>query len=206
MWTLNGELAYRPDNVLMTDYAGQNANADPSVVLFGFNNGGSGEEHDTVSASVHSLGWYGGGPLGIDTNLYMVQLGVDYIEGDLDNLLSNYAITTYEMPNPDSAAWGIAAQWDATWQNAIINNLNVTTSLFLQYDFSGNSHYWGNFVEDRLMSSFGVTGNYGSAWEANITYARTDFTSDEVGPVLGLEYGSVYEKQDTVNFALNYKF
>ena len=205
MWSVNGEIAYRPDNVLMTDYTGYNALFagdadfnDPSVGLFFTKNGVSGEEHDTVNASIHGLGYYGGGPLGIDTNFYMVQLGWDYIDGDLDNLISNYVLTDAVVPNPDEHAFGIAAQWDATWQNAIINNLDITTSIFAQYDFEGNSHYWGNFIEDRLMASFGVSGKYGTAWEAGVNYAMTEYMSDD--------YDSVYDRQDTINFAVNYKF
>ena len=201
MWTFNGEIAYRPDNVLMTDFTGylpDSDKTDPSVGLFFTKNGVSGEEHDTVNTSIHTLGWYGGGPLGIDTNLYMLQLGWDYIDGDLDNLQANYAITDAVSTKPDENAFGIAGQWDATWQNAIINNLDVTTSLFAQYDFSGNSHYWGNFMEDRLMASFGVTGRYGSAWEAGVSYAMTEYMSDD--------YDSNYERQDTVNLTVNYKF
>ncbi|NOR49724.1 MAG: DUF1302 family protein, partial [Desulfuromonadales bacterium] len=195
MWSVNGEVAYRPDNPLTTDFAGL---IDPANAFFGANIGVSAEEHDFTTASVHGLGYYGGGPLGVDTNFYMIQLGWEHIDGNRDKLLANYNISSYTTTNPDADAFGIAGQWDATWQNAIINNLDITTSLFAQYDFSGNSHWWGNFLEDRFMGSLGVTGKYGSSWETNVTYAMTEYMSDT--------YDSNYERQDTVNFSVNYKF
>lgn len=208
MWSVNGEIAYRPDNVLMTDYGGLLSTSnpfDPGVALFARGlyfgdgvTGPTGEEHDTLNASVHGLGYYGAGPLGIDSNFYAVQLGWDYIDGDRDNLLSNANMTSHNLTSPDENAFGIAAQWDATWQNAVVNGLDITTQLFAQYDFSGNSHLWGNFMEDRLMSSLTVVGNYVKDWEASVSYARTDYMSDT--------YDSVYERQDTINFSVNYKF
>lgn len=210
MWSINGEIAYRPDNELTTDFVGvltpefnmaphpTSDFNDPAVALFGFKNGEAFEEHDTITASVHGLGYYGGGPLGVDTNFYMVQLGWEHIDGSQDNLLANYNLSSFKSTNADADAFGLAGQWDATWQNAFVNNLDITTSLFAQYDFSGNSHWWGNFLEKRFKGSLGVTGNYGSAWEANVTYAMMDYMSDT--------YDSNYERQDTVNFSVNYKF
>jgi hypothetical protein len=183
MWSVNGEIAYRPDNVLTDNY----------TELFGVANGVSGEEHDTINASIHGIGLYGRGPLGIDSNVYMIQIGWDHINGDTSRLLANSYINRGELQFADKDAFGLAAEWGATWQN-VLQGLDITTALFVQYDFNGNSHYTGNFAEDRLLTSFGVTFNYGTGWEANLNYARADFAD------------SVYEKQDTVNFSVNYKF
>ena len=70
----------------------------------------------------------------------------------------------------------------------------IYLSIFGQYDFSGNSHLWGNFAEDRFLSSYSLNANIGSAWETGVSYARTDYSK------------SNYETQDTINLAVNYKF
>ena len=90
--------------------------------------------------------------------------------------------------------WGVAGSWDGTWQAVANRNIDLTLNLFAQYDFSGNSHFWGNFAEDRLQYSIGLIGKFGTAWEAEINYAGQDFSD------------SVYETQDTINLSFNYKF
>ena len=110
------------------------------------------EEHDTVTASVHGL-WLGGPlVLGIDSQFVAVQLGMDYVDGDRSRLAPQGDITNDPDAMVDATAWGVAAEWDGTWQ-AVVPNLDITLLLFAQYDFSGNSHNWGNFAEDRLLTS-----------------------------------------------------
>lgn len=182
-WSVNGEVAYRPDRPVLTD---------PDEFLF-VKDGKAWEEHDTVSSSVHGI-WLGG-PLvaGIDSQLLLVQVGMDYIDGNLDRLAPQGDITNDPNATVDSTAWGVAAEWDGTWQ-AVVPNLDVTLLLFAQYDFSGNSHNWGNFAEGRLLTSAALNFAYGSPWEFEINYSRMDFDK------------SNFETRDTVNLSVNYKF
>jgi hypothetical protein len=193
-WSFNGEIAYRPDRTLFT-----NTGVTIGSALYGLESY-TGEEHDSIVGSVHGLGYYGGGLLGIDTNFYAVQLGWEHISGDTKNLQASYVVSRTDVmfdggyTEADSDAFGVAAQWDATWQNAFFNGVDLTSSLFAQYDFSGYSHWWGNYAEGRLLTSLGLTADIGTAWEAGVTYARQDY--DE----------SHYAEQDTINFNVNYKF
>jgi hypothetical protein len=182
-WSVAGEVAYRPDQPLLTD---------PDEFLF-VSNGQAWEEHDTVSASVNGI-WLGGPlVLGIDSQVVLAQLGMDYVDGDRSRLAPQGDITNDPDATVDAAAWGAAFEWDGTWQ-AVVPNLDITLLFFIQYDFSGNSHNWGNFAEGRLLTSTGLTFAYGSPWEFNINYARMDFSK------------SNFETRDTVNFSVNYKF
>jgi outer membrane autotransporter protein len=98
------------------------------------------------------------------------------------------------LAEADDFAWGAAASWDGTWQAVANRNIDLVLNVFMQYDFSGNSHFWGNFAEDRLQYSVGLTGKFGTAWEANVNYAGQSFSD------------SVFETQDTINVSFNYKF
>ncbi|GGO85301.1 hypothetical protein GCM10011348_33500 [Marinobacterium nitratireducens] len=179
-WSLNGELAYRPDRPLWTNLATFDAK------------GRNIEKHDTVNASVHGI-WLGGAlPLGIDAQLLTVQFGADYIDGDLDNLQAHNSIHS-EALSPDRLSYGVAAQWNGTWQ-AIYPGTDLTLGLFLQKDLQGNSHFWGNFAEDRLLGTLSLTANIGNAWEARAGYTWVN------------QDNSNYESQDVVNLSVNYKF
>jgi hypothetical protein len=182
-WSVNGEVAYRPDRPLLTDID----------EFFFVKDGQAWEEHDTVSASVHGL-WLGGPlVLGIDSQFVAVQLGMDYVDGDRSRLAPQGDITNDPDAEVDATAWGIAAEWDGTWQ-AVVPNLDITLLLFAQYDFSGNSHNFGNFAERRLQTLTGLNFAYGSPWEFGISYARIDFSK------------SNFANHDTINFTVNYKF
>ena len=182
-WSVSGEVAYTPDRPVLTTFDD----------FFFVQDGQAWEEHDTVTASVHGL-WLGGPlVLGIDSQFVAVQLGMDYIDGDRSRLAPQGDITNDPDAMVDSTAWGVAAEWDGTWQ-AVVPNLDITLLLFAQYDFSGNSHNWGNFAEDRLLTSAGLTFAYGSPWEFGINYARMDFSK------------SAFRTRDTINFSVNYKF
>ena len=200
-WSVNAEVSYRPDRTVgSTVFGGTNG--------IGLNDDGQyWTEADTASASIHGL-WLGG-PLiaGIDSQFVKLQLGMDYINydksnADLQPMVSNHDCVYYDEygiahvvsgEEVTTTSWGLAAGWDGTWM-AVLPTLDITLALFAQYDFSGNSHMWGNFSEGRLLTSATLTANYGSSIEYSITYARMDF--DE----------SNYENQDTINFEINYKF
>ncbi|MEH6577659.1 MAG: DUF1302 family protein [Amphritea sp.] len=179
-WSVNGEIAYRPDRPLFTNLATFNA-AGRNI-----------EEHDTVSASVHGI-WLGGAlPLGIDSQVALVQFGADYIDGDLSNLQANSSITK-EVLTPDDLAYGVAVEWIGTWQ-AIRPGVDLSLDLFLQHDIEGNSHFWGNFAEDRWLGAATLTANIGNEWEASAGYSWID------------QDNSHYETQDVYNLSVNYKF
>jgi hypothetical protein len=181
-WSINGELAYRPDRPLFTDPF--SVIGVPGAVNF--------EEHDTVSASVHGI-WLGGAlPLGIDSQVLLVQLGADYISGDLTNLSANSSITK-EVLTPDDLAYGIALEWTGTWQG-IRPGTDLALVIFLQKDIKGNSHFWGNFAEDRLLGGITLTANIGNDWEASAGYSWVD------------QDNSHFETQDVFNLSVNYKF
>jgi len=181
-WSLNGEVALRPDRPLFTLL-------DPSFA----NAAGEGlEKHDTVSATVHGI-WLGGPlALGIDSQVALVQFGADYIDGDLSKLAANSSITK-EVLNPDDLAYGVAAEWTGTWQ-AVRPGVDLSLAVFLQYDIDGNSHFWGNFAEDRLLGSTTLTAAIGNEWEASAGYSWVS------------QDNSHYDTQDVFNMSVNYKF
>ncbi|MEH6577655.1 MAG: DUF1302 family protein [Amphritea sp.] len=183
-WSVNGEIAYRPDRPLFKDIGGAN----------GFSNGlNNVEEHDTVSASVHGI-WLGGAlPLGIDSQLALVQFGADYIDGNLSNLAANASITKEPGLTPDDLAYGVAVEWIGTWQ-ALRPGVDLSLDIFLQYDIDGNSHFWGNFAEDRWLGSTTLIANIGNEWEASAGYSWID------------QDNSHFETQDVYNLSVNYKF
>ena len=204
-WTINTELSYRPDRRI-------------STVIFGGPNGiglnDDGQywtEADTWNASVHGF-WLGKSFIGgIDSQFAFIQIGVDIMDydgpmSDLQPMLADHdaAVNVSAGPDPiykvldadeqvSTTAWGIAAEWDATWQS-VMPAVDVTLALFAQYDFAGNSHLTGNFSEGRLLSSVGLSSVIHNDWETGISYARTDYND------------SNYEVQNTVNFNVNYKF
>ncbi len=182
-WSVSGELAYRPDRPLFKDINGAN----------GFSNGVNNvEEHDTIHASVHGI-WLGGAlPLGIDSQVLLVQLGADYIDGDLSNLAPHSSITR-GSESVDDLAYGVAAEWTGTWQGAWPGT-DVSLAVFLQKDLKGNSHFWGNFAEDRLLGTVSLTANIGNEWEASAGYTWVS------------QDNSHFETQDVVNLSVNYKF
>ena len=183
-WSVNGELAYRPNRPLFGDVIGKGyLNSDLNNI----------EEHDTWSASVHGI-WLGGAlPMGIDSQVALVQLGVDYIDGDLSNLAAHSSITKEPGLTPDDLAYGVALNWTGTWQ-AIRPGTDLSLDVFVQYDIEGNSHFWGNFAEDRLLGAVTLTANIGNDWEASAGYSWVD------------QDNSHYETQDVVNLSVNYKF
>jgi len=183
-WSVNGELAYRPDRPLFGDVLGKGfLNSDLTNV----------EEHDTWSASVHGI-WLGGAlPLGIDSQVVLVQFGMDYIDGDLSNLAAQNSITKEPGLTPDDLAYGVAVDWTGTWQ-AVQPGTDLALGLFLQYDIDGNSHFWGNFAEERLLGTLSLTANIGNEWEAKAGYTWVD------------QDNSHYETQDVINMSINYKF
>ena len=180
-WSVNGEIAYRPNRPLFTQLGVANA-AGEGI-----------EEHDTISASLHGI-WLGGAlPMGIDSQVALVQLGVDYIDGDLSNLAAHGSITKEPGLTPDDLAYGVALNWTGTWQ-AIRPGTDLSLDLFVQYDIEGNSHFWGNFAEDRLLGAVTLTANIGNEWEASAGYSWVD------------QDNSHFETQDVVNLSVNYKF
>ena len=183
-WSVNGELAYRPDRPLFGDVIGKGfLNSDLNNI----------EEHDTWSASVHGI-WLGGAlPLGIDSQVVLVQFGMDYIDGDLSNLAAHSSITKEPGLTPDDLAYGVAVDWTGTWQ-AIRPGTDLALGLFLQYDIDGNSHFWGNFAEERLLGTLSLTANIGNEWEAKAGYTWVD------------QDNSHFETQDVINLSINYKF
>ena len=187
-WSLNGELAYRPDRPLFTHLGVVDELARGQ------------EEHDSWHASVHGI-WLGGpiGWLGIDSQFALAQVGVDYIDGNTDNLAPMGSITRDAPGVPttataDSTAWGVGLEWAGTWNNGLGDGNNLTLDIFLQKDISGNSHFWGNFAEDRLLGAVNLSSSFGNNWEAGLTYSFTDHEESD------------YEDQDLVIFNANYRF
>jgi hypothetical protein len=210
-WSFNAEFAYRPDNVLMSDWTGATATANPSTEqgIYFAKAGITGEKRDTINASAHGIRLMGPGLFGTNANVFIYQLGWDHINGSTDNLAANGGIQSAEarpatdpfsvglMPNPDTNAFGVAGEWDMTWTD-VAPTLDLTLKLFAQYDPYGNSHFWGNFMEDRLKYSTTLVLDYSNAWQASLGYAGISYFSDK--------YGTAFDRQDTVNFSVDYKF
>ena len=187
-WSFNAEVAYRPDQLLWTDF--YRAGAIDA-------NGRSVSEHDTVHASAHGI-WLGGPIdfLGVDSQVVLAQVGMDYISGDRTLLSPNAVITRASDQatiTPDEFAFGAAVEWTGTWQ-AVRPGTDVSLDIYLQHDFAGNSHYWGNFAEGRTLYAASLTANVGSEWEAGLVYSG--FTMSD----------SDYADQDTIGLSINYKF
>ncbi|MCU7891949.1 MAG: DUF1302 domain-containing protein [Candidatus Thiodiazotropha sp. (ex Ustalcina ferruginea)] len=193
LWSINAELAYRPDQALWGDllvkgYTNLNPGADFLTNI---------ERHDTMHASVHGV-WLGRGidALGIDNQVGLLQFGVDYIDGDLGNLAAHSTITRNEdltTLDPDSTAYGIGGEWIATWNQAL-PGVDLELDVYLQHDIKGNSHYWGNFAEGRTLGSLGLDAIIRQDLVVGLTYAWIN------------QGNSDYEDQDTVNLSVNYKF
>ena len=181
-WSVNGELAYRPDRPLQRNIGD---------FLF-VQNGLAAEEHDTWSGSVHGI-WLGGElPLGIDSQVGLVQFGADYIDGDVSNLQAHGSITKESLA-PDDLAYGVAVEWTGTWQ-AVYPGTDISLDVYLQKDLQGNSHFWGNFAEDRVLGTVSLIANIGNEWEASAGYSWTH------------QDNSHYDTQDLYNLSVNYKF
>ncbi len=187
-WSFNGEVAYRPDRPVWTQLG---------VV----DSKGRGQEiHDTAHASVHGI-WLGPAidALGIGSQVALLQLGVDWIGGDTSSLAPQGTITR-DAPGvptsrtPDKLAWGVAGDWTGTWFSALGPGNDLDAGVFLSYDFSGNSHFWGNFAEDRLQGALRLVGRFGNALEAGLTYSFMEFDKSD------------FEDQDQVILNVNYKF
>lgn len=186
-WSVNGEMAFRPDQPLFGDIIQKGyVNADMNNI----------EKHDTVHASVHGI-WLGASlPGGIDKQVFLIQAGIDHIEGDTANLSAQQSITRNENMatlTPDNTSYGVALQYDLTWQ-AITAGTDLTFGMFLQKDMKGNSHFWGNFAQDRLLGAFSLAANIGNETEAKLSYAMTQQSNSDTSDL------------DTVNLSVNYKF
>jgi hypothetical protein len=53
-------------------------------------------------------------------------------------------------------------------------------------------------MEDRLKYSTTLVLDYSNAWQASLGYAGISYFSDK--------YGTAFDRQDTVNFSVDYKF
>jgi len=187
-WSVNGELAYRPDQPLF-------GNLEKLGFSVFDDNLKNIEEHDTVHASVHGI-WLGASlPGGIDKQVFLIQAGIDYIDGDMANLAPQQTITRNEDATlaPDNTSYGVALQYDVTWQ-AITAGTDLTFGMFLQQDIQGNSHFWGNFAQDRLLGAFTLAANIGNETEAKLSYAMTQQSNSDTSDL------------DTINLSVNYKF
>ena len=187
-WSFNAELAYRPDRPLFT-------------TLGVTDDLGRGQEkHDSWHASAHGI-WLGGpiDAIGIDNQVALVQVGVDYIDGDTRNLAPNAVITRDHLGSvgttatADRSAWGVAVEWIGTWNNVLMGN-DLSLDIFVQHDFAGDSHFWGNFAEDRWLGATSLTMAIGNDAEIGLTHSW--MSSDR----------SDYEDQDLLIFNVNYKF
>lgn len=195
---LAGEVAYRPNRPLMKQ-------TSPGVLggigAFGSINGeNSITERNTVNASLNAIWLSRGGVLGLDSQTLIGQLGVDYIDGNTINVAPNYSKTRnkhdHSLPyinTADNTSLGVIAEWNGEWQS-VYPNVNISLSVFIQHDFHGTSHFYGNFAEGRTIGSINLKGQVGNAWEASLGYSMINHDESD------------YEDLDTINFDMNYKF
>lgn len=190
-WSFAGEVAYRPNEVLMGD-----------VFNKGYLNakGNSGHKNDTVHASVNGM-WLGGPTFaGIDSQYALYQLGIDHISGDRSNLALHSTITRESVNTaikgsrtPDKMAIGAAVNWAGTWFS-VRPGVNVTLDLFVQQGLKGNSHFYGNFAEKQTLFAASLIAAIGNNWEASVVYSGAN------------QKDSDYEDLDTIGMTVNYKF
>ncbi|WP_432698086.1 DUF1302 domain-containing protein [Marinobacterium sp. YM272] len=182
-WSFNGEVAYRPNRPLFMSFGSPDVFTNAELT--------NSEEHDTVTASVHGI-WLGGpSVLGMDSQVVLVQVGADYVSGNLTNLAAHNSIT--DAASVDDLAYGAAVEWTGTWQG-IYPGTDLSLDIYLQHDIEGNSHFWGNFAEGRTLGAVSATAAIGTDIEASIGYSWTD------------QDNSQYDTQDVVNLSVNYKF
>jgi len=183
-WSFNGEIAYRPDRPLFQSLGSPDVFTNSALT--------NAEEHDTLSASAHGI-WLGGpSVLGLDSQLVLLQVGADYVDGDLSNLAPNSSITKGNE-SVDDLAYGVAFEWTGTW-TGVYPGTDLSLDLYLQHDIEGNSHFWGNFAEDRTLGALTATAAIGTDLEASAGYSWVS------------QDNSHYETQDVVNLSVNYKF
>lgn len=190
-WSFAGEIAYRPDEVLMGDYLNKG---------YLNNEGKAASNNDTVHASFNGI-WLGGQTFaGIDTQYATYQVGVDYISGDRSNLALQNTITRESINtplradrSPDKTALGAAFNWGGTWFD-VRPGVNMTLDLFVQQGLKGNSHFYGNFAEKQTLFAVSLIANVGNSLEASLVYSGSK------------QNNSDYEDLDTVGFSANYKF
>ncbi len=191
-WSISSEVAYRPNQALWGDmlsldrlYVNTQSGDDFLTNI---------DRHDTIHAAISGI-WLGG-PLdfiGVDSQVGLASIGMDHISGDRSNLSVASAITRADGLStlaPDAESYGAVAEWIGTWNTG---STAISLDLFVQRDFQGNSHWWGNFAEDRTLFSASLTANMGADWEASLSYAGNSFEDSD------------YEDQDTVGLAINYK-
>lgn len=192
-WSVAGEIAYRPDRPVYTNFYGHNGQCVEACLYI--SNGNAYEEHDSTHASVNGI-WLGGAlPGGITSQILLVQVGADMLDGDLTNVMGHASIHRQSAGSTyaDSLAYGVSAEWTGTWQG-IMQGTDLSLDIFMQKDLKGNSHAFGNFAEGRLLGAVTVIANIGYEWEASLGYQWTD------------QKDSYYDTQDAYNFSVNYKF
>ncbi|MEY8200806.1 MAG: DUF1302 family protein [Colwellia sp.] len=192
-WSVAGEIAYRPDRPVYTNFYNHNGQCVEACLYI--TNGDSYEEHDSTHASVNGI-WLGGSlPGGITSQILLVQVGADMLDGDLTNVMGHASIQRQSADSTyaDSLAYGVSAEWTGTWQG-IYPGTDLNLDIFVQKDIKGNSHAFGNFAEGRMLGAVTVIANIGYEWEASLGYQWTD------------QKDSYYDTQDAYNFAVNYKF
>jgi len=202
-WSIAAEASFRPDQALWGDafgkaYVNMNAGDDFATNI---------ERHDTIHAAINGI--YLGGPvswLGLDAQVVLAQVGVDTISGDTSNLAVSSVITrdpdqaytynsaldgTFATLSPDSESYGAAFEWIGTWN---VGSTAINLDIFAQHDFSGNSHWWGNFAEGRTLFATTVSATLANGLEAAISYSGNSLDTSD------------YEDQDTLALSANYKF
>ena len=143
VWSVNGEIAYRPDRPVYTDFFNQDGSCEVGCLFT--DNGDAFEEHDSTHASVHGI-WLGGAlPGGITSQVLLVQVGADFLSGDITDVLAHNSVNKGPA-FADSVAYGVAVEWIGTWQG-ITPGTDLALDLFFQKDIKGNSHFFGNFEE-----------------------------------------------------------
>ena len=168
--------------------------------------GGSVANYERVEAFNASLGTiYNFGPsLGFDGLVGVAEVATEQLHGS-SLTYTGFAPTAQKrkfVGSPDLASnpidresYGYTVSLRGTWSD-VYAGVNLSPFVVHSYDFKGNSHLTGSFMEGRKAYTLGVRANYLSSLEAGIQY--TVFT--------GAGTSNLIRDRDNLSFDVQYSF
>ncbi len=168
--------------------------------------GGRVANYERVEAFNASLGTiYNFGPaLGFDSLIGVAEVATEQLHGS-SLTYTGYAPTAEKrkfVGSPDLASnpidresYGYTVSMSGTWSD-VYAGVNLSPFIVHSYDFKGNSHLTGSFMEGRKAYTVGVRANYMGRFEAGLQY--TAFT--------GAGTSNLIRDRDNVSFDMQYSF
>ncbi|MDI6526256.1 DUF1302 domain-containing protein [Pseudomonas otitidis] len=182
------------------------ANACAQVANQRLCRGGKVANYERVEAFNASLGTiYNFGPsLGFDALTGVAEVATEQLHGSSltytgygPNAVPRKFVGTPDLPsNPiDRESYGYTVSMRGTWSN-VYAGVNLSPFVVHSYDFKGNSHLTGSFMEGRKAYTVGIRADYLKRFEAGLQY--TAFT--------GAGTSNLIRDRDNVSFDVQYSF